>query len=85
MRAALGSASGVAVDRHALGSHRDSDNRKCLDQETLTGLVDRRTEMRRITFLAAMGLVFLFGSSAAETQAQVKQVEMHIDGYLCGN
>jgi hypothetical protein len=40
--------------------------------------------MRRITFLAAMGLVFIFGS-AARSQAQVKQVEMHIDGYLCGN
>jgi len=40
--------------------------------------------MRRIAFLAAMGLVFLFGS-AVRSQAQVKQVEMHIAGYMCGN
>jgi len=38
----------------------------------------------RIGVTALLGLVFLFGgvSSAA---AQVKQVQMHIAGYLCGN
>ncbi|HYJ87529.1 MAG TPA: hypothetical protein VEW46_15820 [Pyrinomonadaceae bacterium] len=40
--------------------------------------------MRRTTFLVAMVLAVLFGS-AATSQAQVRQVEMHIDGYLCGN
>jgi hypothetical protein len=40
--------------------------------------------MRRNIFLATLGLVFLFGS-AANSAAQVKQVEMHIAGYLCGN
>ena len=29
-------------------------------------------------------LVLLFGSAVSAT-AQVKQVQMHIDGYLCGN
>ena len=40
--------------------------------------------MRRTGLLAAMVLVFLFGG-AARSEAQVRQVEMHIDGYLCGN
>ena len=40
--------------------------------------------MRHIGFLAALGLVFLFGS-VSNSEAQVKQVEMHIAGYLCGN
>jgi hypothetical protein len=35
----------------------------------------------RLTYLA---LVLLFGS-AIGSQAQVKQIQMHIDGYLCGN
>lgn len=40
--------------------------------------------MKRNTFLLSLGLVFLLGS-ASSSQAQVKQVEMHIAGYLCGN
>jgi hypothetical protein len=40
--------------------------------------------MKRKVFLASLGLVFLFGS-ASSSPAQVKQVEMHIAGYLCGN
>ena len=40
--------------------------------------------MRRIGFLASLGLVILFGS-VSSSQAQVRQVEMHIAGYLCGN
>jgi len=39
--------------------------------------------MRR-TFLAVVGLVLMFGS-AASSSAQVKRVQMHIAGYLCGN
>ncbi|MDX6289942.1 MAG: hypothetical protein QOH42_1741 [Blastocatellia bacterium] len=39
--------------------------------------------MRR-TFLAVVGLVLLFGS-AGSSSAQVKRVQMHIAGYLCGN
>jgi hypothetical protein len=39
--------------------------------------------MRRNIFLASLSLV-LFGS-ISNSQAQVKQVEMHIAGYLCGN
>jgi hypothetical protein len=35
-------------------------------------------------FITTLGLVFLFGG-ALSSQAQVKQVEMQIDGYLCGN
>ncbi|HEV7798272.1 MAG TPA: hypothetical protein VGO73_08960 [Pyrinomonadaceae bacterium] len=40
--------------------------------------------MRRRIFLASVAVVFLFGSAFRST-AQVKQVEMHIAGYLCGN
>jgi len=39
--------------------------------------------MRR-AFLAMLCLVLLFGSAASST-AQVKRVQMHIAGYLCGN
>jgi hypothetical protein len=38
--------------------------------------------MRKSFYLAIVALIFHFGSFA---QAQVKQIEMHIDGYLCGN
>ena len=40
--------------------------------------------MRRHLSIAILGLVLLFGS-AASSAAQVKQVQMHIAGYLCGN
>jgi hypothetical protein len=40
--------------------------------------------MRRNIFLATLGLVVLFGTAASST-AQVKRVQMHIAGYLCGN
>jgi hypothetical protein len=35
-------------------------------------------------FLASFGLLLLLGNVSGP-QAQVKQVEMHIAGYLCGN
>ena len=38
----------------------------------------------KMAFVVGLGLVFLFGG-ASRTQAQVKQIEMHIGGYLCGN
>ncbi|HEU4933437.1 MAG TPA: hypothetical protein VFT48_15240 [Pyrinomonadaceae bacterium] len=40
--------------------------------------------MRRKTAIAVVGLVLLFGS-AVNSAAQVKRVQMHIAGYLCGN
>ena len=40
--------------------------------------------MKRNILLALLALGFLFGSGSS-SQAQVKQVEMHIAGYLCGN
>jgi hypothetical protein len=40
--------------------------------------------MRKNTLMAVLGLVLLFGG-AATSRAQVKRVEMHIAGYLCGN
>lgn len=40
--------------------------------------------MRRNTFIVTLGLVLLFGS-APSSAAQVKRVQMHIAGYLCGN
>jgi hypothetical protein len=35
-------------------------------------------------FTATLGLLLLFGSAVTGT-AQVKRVQMHIAGYLCGN
>jgi hypothetical protein len=40
--------------------------------------------MRRTLTLISLGLVLLFGS-AGYSKAEVKRVQMHIAGYLCGN
>jgi hypothetical protein len=53
-------------------------------------MADHRQEktMRRIDFRYAftttLGAFLLLGSTTIST-AQVKQVQMHIGGYLCGN
>jgi hypothetical protein len=39
--------------------------------------------MKRITLIAFTFTLLL--ASAAVAEAQVKRVQMHIDGYLCGN
>jgi hypothetical protein len=44
----------------------------------------RREEMKQKTALIVVGLILMFGS-ATRSQAQVKRVQMHIAGYLCGN
>ena len=38
----------------------------------------------RYTYTATLGLLLLLGT-VASTAAQVKRVQMHIGGYLCGN
>jgi hypothetical protein len=40
--------------------------------------------MRRSLYLITLGFILLFGS-AVSSAAQVKRVQMHIAGYLCGN
>jgi hypothetical protein len=40
--------------------------------------------MIRNTSIAMLGLILLFGSTV-NSMAQVKRVQMHIAGYLCGN
>jgi hypothetical protein len=40
--------------------------------------------MRHNIFIASLVLIFSLGG-LSNSQAQVKQVEMHIAGYLCGN
>ena len=40
--------------------------------------------MIRHTLLALVGLVLLFGG-AGTSRAEVRRIEMHIAGYLCGN
>jgi len=40
--------------------------------------------MKRNFILALLSLVLLFGS-ASSSSAEVKRVQMHIAGYLCGN
>jgi hypothetical protein len=48
------------------------------------GNLDQERRMKRITLIAILGLGLLFGSTTSST-AQVKRVQMHIAGYLCGN
>lgn len=40
--------------------------------------------MKRYLTLALMGIVLLLGS-ASTSRADVRRIEMHIAGYLCGN
>jgi hypothetical protein len=40
--------------------------------------------MRKIVLLSIPALVLLFGG-AATSRAEVRRVQMHIAGYLCGN
>ena len=40
--------------------------------------------MKRNAFFSILSLVLLFGTAVSST-AQVKRVQMHIAGYLCGN
>ncbi|MFL6227599.1 MAG: hypothetical protein ACJ741_02340 [Pyrinomonadaceae bacterium] len=40
--------------------------------------------MKRNLVTALLGLVMLFGGASA-SRAEVKRVQMHIAGYLCGN
>jgi len=40
--------------------------------------------MKRNLLLTSAALVLLF-VSASSSRAQVKQIQMHIAGYLCGN
>ena len=40
--------------------------------------------MKRNSSIALIGLVLFFGS-AVNSVAQVRRVQMHIAGYLCGN
>ncbi|HWN09889.1 MAG TPA: hypothetical protein VNO50_11610 [Pyrinomonadaceae bacterium] len=40
--------------------------------------------MKTKSLLIAFTLIVLFGN-ASSSNAQVKQVQMHIAGYLCGN
>ena len=50
--------------------------------------IDQEKTMRRndlrYTFTATLTLLLLLGSAVTST-AQVKRVQMHISGYLCGN
>ncbi|MDT7603775.1 MAG: hypothetical protein QOF61_1772 [Acidobacteriota bacterium] len=40
--------------------------------------------LKRNVVTALLGLVLLFGG-AGVSRAEVKRIEMHIAGYLCGN
>ena len=57
-----------------------------MDQKTLARLerpaASKGEHMRKNVYLITVATTFLLVSVA---QAQVKQVEMHIGGYLCGN
>jgi hypothetical protein len=56
------------------------------DTRLRIGLQELRQErkMRRNISIAILGLVLLFGGGV-NSVAQVKRVQMHIGGYLCGN
>jgi len=59
---------------------------KLSNQAKPHGRIDlvRREEMKQKTALIVVGLILMFGS-ATRSEAQVKRVQMHIAGYLCGN
>jgi hypothetical protein len=40
--------------------------------------------MKKNSLLALLGIVLLFGG-AVTSKSEVKRVQMHIAGYLCGN
>ena len=44
----------------------------------------RREEMKKKAALFVFALLLVFGG-ATRAEAQVKRVQMHIAGYLCGN
>ena len=44
----------------------------------------RLAEKMKKKALLVLGLVLIFGS-ATRSEAQVRRVQMHIAGYLCGN
>lgn len=44
----------------------------------------RRKKMKKKTALIVFGLALVFGGPG-RSEAQVKRVQMHIAGYLCGN
>jgi hypothetical protein len=50
----------------------------------LSGSIQIRDKMKKTAALFTFGLMLLFGS-AMHSVAQVKRVQMHIAGYLCGN
>lgn len=61
-----------------------------LEKVTLAGSTQQRLEygqeikVKKRVVLFTFGVLLLFGN-AAHSAAQVKRVQMHIAGYLCGN
>jgi hypothetical protein len=47
-------------------------------------LTNQENDMTRNNLLATLGMILLLGG-ATSSAAQVKRVQMHIAGYLCGN
>jgi hypothetical protein len=58
--------------------------RESADVRIHNGNSDQERRMKRNIFIAILGLGLLFGSTAS-SKAQVKRVQMHIAGFLCGN
>jgi len=46
--------------------------------------IKENKRMKRNITLAMLGLVLLFGA-VTNSRAEVRRVQMHIAGYLCGN
>ena len=52
--------------------------------EIMAALIQSGEKMKEKTALIVLGLALVFGG-ATRSEAQVKRVQMHIAGYLCGN
>jgi len=50
----------------------------------MAALIQSGEKMKEKTALIVLGLALVFGG-ATRSDAQVKRVQMHIAGYLCGN
>ena len=80
----MGGTATLATDGFPPGSYPGPGGWQFVDQAIVTELVGRRLIMKR-TSLAGVIFILFFLGGFSDASAQVKQVEMHIGGYLCGN
>jgi len=78
------SVSRVLLRENVSHTHRDQLINKLRNTHLCPGCYTIREKMKTKAFLIMFGLALIFGG-ATRSSAQVKRVQMHIAGYLCGN